>query len=149
MDFDVVVVTVNYRLGAFGFLSTQDTTIPGNYGLKDQLLALKWVKENIHIFGGDSDKVTINGQSAGSAMVGYHILSKQSKGLFRGAIMHSGSPICSWAVQRNAKTFAYKLAEGVDSTFSITRNSSEELLELLRSVSGSDLNKIALKVYLN
>lgn len=145
MDFDVIVVTVNYRLGIFGFLSTQDTTIPGNYGLKDQLLALKWVNENIHLFGGDPAKVTINGQSAGGAVVGYHIISKESKGLFRAAIMQSGSPICSWALQRNARTFAYKLTQRIDPTFS-TSNSSDQLLALLKSVPAKQLNSVYLEV---
>lgn len=77
---DVVVVVPNYRVGPFGFLSTQDTTIPGNYGLKDQLFVLQWVQKNIHLFGGDPTKVTINGQSAGAASVGYHLVSKKSAG---------------------------------------------------------------------
>lgn len=77
---DLVVVTANYRLGPFGFLSTQDLVIPGNQGLKDQLLALKWVNQNIHLFGGDPDQVTISGQSAGAVMTSYHIVSEKSAG---------------------------------------------------------------------
>lgn len=61
-------------------MSTGDTVIPGNYGLKDQLLALKWVKNNIKYFNGDPNKVTIFGQSAGGASVTFHLMSKQSKG---------------------------------------------------------------------
>lgn len=61
MDEDVIVVTFNYRLGAFGFLSTGDATVPGNNGLKDQVNALKWVKENIQKFGGNPDLVTVFG----------------------------------------------------------------------------------------
>ncbi|KAK6622889.1 hypothetical protein RUM43_008740 [Polyplax serrata] len=94
---DVVLVTLNYRLGAFGFLSLQNENVPGNAGLKDQNLALKWVQKNIRAFGGDPNKVTIFGESAGSVSVHYHILSKASAGLFQGAIMESGSVLSSWA----------------------------------------------------
>jgi carboxylesterase 2 len=62
----------------------------GNYGILDQIAALKWVKENIRAFGGDPSKVTIGGQSAGGASTGIHILSPLSEGLFRGAIPQSG-----------------------------------------------------------
>lgn len=63
-----------------GFLTTEDGVIPGNLGMKDQLLALKWVNRNIAAFGGDPNKVTIAGQSAGSTSVSFHVLSAQSKG---------------------------------------------------------------------
>lgn len=63
-----------------GFLSTGDKAISGNMGLKDQRLALKWIQQNIHLFGGDPEKVTIMGQSAGSASVTYQILSPGSAG---------------------------------------------------------------------
>lgn len=66
---DVVIVTLNYRLGALGFLNTGDTSSPGNYGLKDMILALKWIRTNIAGFGGDASSVTIFGQSAGGAAV--------------------------------------------------------------------------------
>lgn len=63
-----------------GFLSTEDDILPGNYGMKDQVLALKWVKSNIEKFGGDPNKVTIFGESAGGVSVGLHLLSPMSKG---------------------------------------------------------------------
>jgi carboxylesterase type B len=62
---DVVVVSINYRYSAFGFLSTGDKNAPGNQGLKDLVLGLKWVRHNIENFGGNSDDVTIFGHSAG------------------------------------------------------------------------------------
>jgi carboxylesterase type B len=80
LEKDVVVATLNYRLGILGFLSTGDMVVPGNNGLKDQVMALKWIKNNIENFGGDPNKITIFGQSAGSASVSYHMQSPQSKG---------------------------------------------------------------------
>ncbi|KAL3282159.1 hypothetical protein HHI36_005354 [Cryptolaemus montrouzieri] len=80
LDRDIVLVVTNYRLGALGFLSTGDSVSPGNYGLKDQSLALKWVKKNIEYFGGDPDSITLFGESAGGASANYHMLSPLSKG---------------------------------------------------------------------
>ncbi|XP_042874959.1 cocaine esterase-like [Penaeus japonicus] len=80
MNHDIVLVILQYRLGIMGFLSTEDEVIPGNFGLKDQTLALHWVQENIHHFGGDAARVTIFGESAGGASVNMHMLSPKSKG---------------------------------------------------------------------
>lgn len=80
MDQDIVLVTVNYRLGSLGFLSTGDKESPGNYGLKDQVEALKFVKNNIAAFGGDPNSVTIAGYSAGAFSVTLHLLSPLSQG---------------------------------------------------------------------
>lgn len=92
----LVVVTLNYRVGILGFLATPELNqesghnASGNYGILDQIAALRWVKENIVAFGGDSSKVTIGGQSAGGASTALHIISPLSKDLFRGAIPQSG-----------------------------------------------------------
>ncbi|CAG2177018.1 unnamed protein product, partial [Oppiella nova] len=88
--YDVVVVSANYRLGRLGFLHGDDETAPGHLGLYDQLFALKWVRDNIHLFGGDRDEITMFGESAGSWSVSAHILSPLSKVLFKRAIMQSG-----------------------------------------------------------
>eukprot|EP00058_Branchiostoma_floridae_P021065 XP_002606555.1 hypothetical protein BRAFLDRAFT_247407 [Branchiostoma floridae] len=86
----VIVVTVNYRLSVFGFLSTGDRTAPGNYGLMDQRAAIQWVKDNINNFGGDPDRITLFGESAGGASVSMQMLSPQNNGLFQRAICQSG-----------------------------------------------------------
>lgn len=87
---DVIIVTLNYRLGVLGFINAPGTDVKGNYGMLDQVLALKWVQNNIANFGGDPNKVTIFGESAGGVSVSLHLISPLSKGLFQRAIMHSG-----------------------------------------------------------
>lgn len=88
---DVIVVVGNYRVGVFGFLSLgPHSSCPGNAGLMDQQLSLKWVQDNIDEFGGDKNNVTIFGESAGAMSVQYHITSPLSRGLFHKAISHSG-----------------------------------------------------------
>lgn len=77
----LLIINVFCNKPFLGFFSTGDSVIPGNAGLKDQLLALKWVQNNIAVFGGDSSKVTIFGESAGGASVGYLIISPAAKGL--------------------------------------------------------------------
>ncbi|XP_018321730.1 esterase FE4-like isoform X2 [Agrilus planipennis] len=96
LDEDVVFVTLNYRLGVLGFISTGDKEAPGNLGLKDQVQALRWVKENIQYFGGNPNLVTIYGYSAGSASVMMHMVSPMSKGLFHRAIASSCSALGTW-----------------------------------------------------
>ena len=91
----IIVVTVNYRLGALGFLAHPDLfkespDAPANFGLLDQLAGLKWVKRNIASFGGDPDNITIAGQSAGGGSVLNHLTSESSIGLYQKAIILSG-----------------------------------------------------------
>lgn len=94
---DIVFVSINYRVGVFGFFAHPELSkesplhSSGNYGLMDQIAALKWVKKNIAAFGGDPDNVTIAGQSAGSMSVNYLVASPKAKGLFNKAIAESGS----------------------------------------------------------
>ncbi|XP_049789550.1 esterase FE4-like isoform X1 [Schistocerca nitens] len=107
----VVAVTINYRLGPLGFLSTEDLVVPGNMGMKDQVQALRWVQQNIAVFGGDPNSVTIFGQSAGGASVHYLVLSPLAKGLFHKAIAESGAALNPWAFARNTRDRAYRLAQ--------------------------------------
>jgi para-nitrobenzyl esterase len=90
---NIVVVTINYRLGALGFLAHPALGPPGavgNYGLTDQQAALRWVRDNIEKFGGDPHKVTVAGESAGGTSVCDHLVAPDSVGLFRAAIVQSG-----------------------------------------------------------
>lgn len=125
----VVLVTLNYRLGALGFLSLENEEVPGNMGLKDQVMALKWVRDNIEAFGGDSSRVTIFGESAGAASVHLHMLSPASRGLFHGAIAESGVALSPWALAQQPRERAFELGRelGIDT------NSTAELLGYLRA----------------
>ncbi|XP_047448502.1 bile salt-activated lipase-like [Mugil cephalus] len=109
----VIVVTVNYRVGTMGFLSTGDSRLPGNYGLWDQHAAISWVRRNIRAFGGNPDNITIFGQSAGAASVSFQMLSPYSKGLFRRAITQGGVALSPWALQRNPMGLTKKVARSV------------------------------------
>ncbi len=119
---DVVVVTLNYRLGLFGFLShpalrTDDPAFPtaGNYGLEDQRAALQWVQRNIAAFGGDPKRVTLFGESAGGYSTCVHYLSSRTAGLFEAAISESGlcgSPVLE-IPRATAEAQGVTLAEGL------------------------------------
>lgn len=109
----VILVTINYRLEVLGFLCLDTKEVPGNAGMKDQVAALKWVNDNIEYFGGDSNNITIFGESAGAASVSYHLVSPMTKGLFKRAICQSGVTTCWWAKvfepRLRAVTLAHKL----------------------------------------
>ncbi|XP_051533037.1 bile salt-activated lipase-like [Myxocyprinus asiaticus] len=110
---NVIVVTLNYRLGTLGFLSSGDSGIPGNYGLWDQHAGIAWVHRNIKAFGGDPNNITVFGESAGAASVNFQIISPKNKGLIRRAISQSGVALCPWAVNRNPRAYAEEIAKKV------------------------------------
>ncbi|XP_066972807.1 juvenile hormone esterase-like [Macrobrachium rosenbergii] len=124
----VILVTIDYRLGVLGFLSTEDDAAPGNLGMKDQTLALRWVNENIEAFGGDRKRITIFGESAGAASVHYQLLSPSSAGLFSGAIMQSGSAFAPWSRGRSFR----KVAEDIAMSFHCPTESSDEMIACLQ-----------------
>lgn len=111
----IVFVSINYRLGVFGFLAHPELTSEsehassGNYGLMDQIAAIRWIKDNIAAFGGDSTKITIGGQSAGSMSVQALIASPLTNGLVQGAIAESGAGRSLMPLQ-NAEEIGAKLA---------------------------------------
>ncbi|XP_058838420.1 esterase B1-like [Topomyia yanbarensis] len=111
---DVVYVSFNYRIGALGFISfsSPELELPGNAGLKDQNLALRWVVENISNFGGDPKNITLFGESAGGCSVHYHMVSEQSKGLFQRAIVMSGCVLNNWSVVPQ-RQFSERLAKAL------------------------------------
>lgn len=76
---DVILVTLNYRLGPYGFMCLHTPEVPGNQGLKDQLIALRWIRDNIESFGGDANVITVLGGSAGARSIDLHLLSRHEK----------------------------------------------------------------------
>ncbi|XP_062609505.1 uncharacterized protein LOC134271297 [Saccostrea cucullata] len=109
----VIVILINYRLGMFGFLSTEDENARGNYGLWDQIEALKWIQKNIGYFGGDPSHVTVFGHSAGGYSIGLLLLSKYSYGLFHRAIAMSGLGLNRRSVTHDARNAAFRVAKFV------------------------------------
>uniref|UniRef100_A0A4W2HIY3 Neuroligin 4 X-linked n=1 Tax=Bos indicus x Bos taurus TaxID=30522 RepID=A0A4W2HIY3_BOBOX len=110
---NVIVITINYRLGILGFLSTGDQAAKGNYGLLDQIQALRWIEENVGAFGGDPKRVTIFGSGAGASCVSLLTLSHYSEGLFQKAIIQSGTALSSWAVNYQPAKYTRILADKV------------------------------------
>nr|AAH57187.1 Es31 protein [Mus musculus]AAH57188.1 Es31 protein [Mus musculus] len=132
---DVVVVTVQYRLGIFGFLSTGDKHMPGNRGFLDVVAALRWVQGNIAPFGGDPNCVTIFGNSAGGIIVSSLLLSPMSAGLFHRAISQSGVVISKILEDLNAWSEAQNFANSV----ACGSASPAELVQCLLQKEGKDL----------
>lgn len=139
---NVVVVTVNYRLGPFGFLylggiGGDDYALSGNCGLLDQIQALKWIKENISSFGGDPDNVTIFGESAGAMSIGALLGMPDAKGLFQQAILQSGA--ASHAIPKEK---ADHIARKILASLNINETNLSSLIDL----PASDLVKASLTV---
>ena len=138
----IIFVSVNYRVGVFGFMAHPGLTkespnnASGNYGLLDQIAALKWVKRNIAAFGGDPDNITIAGQSAGSMSVNALVASPQAKGLFNKAIAESGSFLIKNPTLKS-NTLAAAEQQGVKLAEAMHVNSIEEL----RKVPAEELMK--------
>ncbi|KAI8784827.1 acylcarnitine hydrolase [Biomphalaria glabrata] len=134
---DIIVVTVNYRLGILGFLSTEDDTSPGNYGLWDQILAIKWVKRNIAAFGGDPNDITIAGESAGGASVSILSISPVSKNLFTKVYSHSGFATSLFADYKNPKSDVITLSKKLGCYQ--RSSSSQDIIECLRNKPAASL----------
>ncbi|KAM6309936.1 neuroligin-4, X-linked isoform 1-T1 [Podargus strigoides] len=132
---NVIVVTLNYRLGVLGFLSTGDQAAKGNYGLLDQIQALRWIEENIGSFGGDPKRVTIFGSGAGASCVSLLTLSHYSEGLFQKAIIQSGTALSSWAVNYQPAKYTRILADKVGCDMLDTT----DLVECLRNKNYKEL----------
>jgi len=115
LDRDIILVTVNYRLGALGFLSTEDEAISGNWGLKDQLRAIQWIKENAQAFGGNPEKITVGGVGSGGVSAHLHAMSVLSRRLLYAVISMSGTalrpdvPMAKGVARRRALRIAERL----------------------------------------
>lgn len=156
---DVVLVTINYRIGILGFLSLAQPEYSGNMGLKDQQLALKWAYENVEHFGGDQNRITIFGQSAGnslhtcpiclywirihiysncsfiykgSAATHHQVLSAESRKYFRNAIVMSGSAVHYWGISSLPNHI--DLAVEMTSSWGVPKTHLNEIIDVLKSV---------------
>lgn len=137
---NMILITINYRLGILGFLSTEDGVIPGNFGLKDQVEALRWIQRNIASFNGDPKKVTIVGFSAGGASVQLQYMSPLSDGLFNNGISHSGVAIDPWVMVENSREKAHQIAK-----FMNCPQDHKKLLKCLRGKPAEELVTLAKK----
>ena len=138
----IVLVTVNYRLGIFGFFAHPELTresphkASGNYGLMDQIAALRWVRQNIAAFGGDPDNITVFGQSAGAQDTSLLMTSPLAKSLFHRAIAESGSafmlllpPLIKAEQSGEALAATLKAPSGIESLAYLRNMSASELLQ--------------------
>uniref|UniRef100_A0A1I8PHR9 Carboxylesterase type B domain-containing protein n=1 Tax=Stomoxys calcitrans TaxID=35570 RepID=A0A1I8PHR9_STOCA len=127
---EVIVVTVNYRIGILGFMrpSINENTV-ANFGLLDQIAALHWIKENIHSFGGDKDSVTLMGHSTGAACINYLMISPVASGLFHRAILMSGSAMSDWSATNHSMQLTMQIAHGLNCPLN---DDNEEMLSCLR-----------------
>ncbi|PNF39412.1 hypothetical protein B7P43_G13012 [Cryptotermes secundus] len=127
-----IIVCGVWVIGVLGasFLSTEDAECPGNNGMKDQVAALRWVRDNIAEFGGNPNSVTIFGESAGGSSTHLHMLSPASKGLFHRAISQSGIVLSPWALTPPGSPKL--VAEQVADVFNCPVQSSSELISCLR-----------------
>lgn len=108
---DVIVVTINYRLHVLGFISIPSLGINGNAGLKDQQMALEWVKENISSFNGDPDRICLFGESAGGVSTHLHVLNQKSRNLISSAVCQSGNALINWGYLKDPEEKTRRLAK--------------------------------------
>lgn len=134
---NVIVVSINYRLGPLGFLYTATEDAPGNQGLLDQVMALKWVYDNVANFGGSQETVTIFGESAGAVSVGFHLMSPLSMNYFSRAILQSASPTADWAVQSESQ--ATVRAQRLASTLGCPVSSIAGMVACLKSADAQNV----------
>ncbi|KAH6929811.1 hypothetical protein HPB50_005962 [Hyalomma asiaticum] len=139
---DVVYITVNYRVGMFGFFKTNMPEYKGNAGMFDQVEAMKWIKVNAKAFGGDPEEITLWGQSAGAVSVTYHMLSPLSRGLFKRAYVQSGAPGSALALMKlNTPAVAHR-AMGLLGCYKPTipwKQQAQESMKCIQSVDATEL----------
>nr|CAD6495185.1 Glutactin-like [Lepeophtheirus salmonis salmonis] len=140
---DVIVVAINYRVGILGFLCLDSDESAGNQGMLDILLALEWVQKYIEHFGGDKERVTIFGESAGSATIGHLLLSPSTreKNLFKYGIGQSGSAISPWAFDREPRRSGYEFAERLGCKTINENEDDDSIVKCLRNFEDWEITK--------
>ncbi|KAG6451700.1 hypothetical protein O3G_MSEX007299 [Manduca sexta] len=143
MKEDVMIVNINYRVGPMGFISYEDDLLPGNNGIKDVILALKWLQQNIHKFGGDPYKVTLMGNEGGGVLVDILLQSPKAKGLFSAVIMQSGTTWQSMYFNGKPRDKALALAKELEKHVSTSAQLIKEFSEFsAQKISESELHSI-------
>lgn len=145
---DVVVASMQYRIGAFGFLylkkyfNEASEEAPGNMGLWDQALAIQWVKANAEAFGGDPDLITLFGESAGGGAVSIHLLSPVTKGLARRGILQSGTMNAPWSYMsgERALKIARDLVHDCNCNSSLLETQPEGVMDCMRAVDAKTIS---------
>ncbi|XP_053403602.1 acetylcholinesterase-like [Mercenaria mercenaria] len=135
---NVIVVSMQYRVGALGYLALFHREAPGNAGMFDQVMALDWVQHNIHFFGGNPHSVTLFGESAGAVSVGMHMMSPLSRSKFHRVILQSGAPQAAWATvsDKEAKNRALILAKNFQCNYPET----PDIIDCLRRVPANEFH---------
>ncbi|XP_055330253.1 bile salt-activated lipase-like [Paramacrobiotus metropolitanus] len=142
LETDAVYVALNYRVSIFGFLSTGDENLPGNYGVGDCKTALNWIVKHIEKFSGDVNQITVFGQSAGAILTSTLYMDPESRERIRAALALSGSILMDNALKSDPKPVPMELAEKVN----CTRRSTREMVHCLKDVPVSVLLQAAKKL---
>ncbi|CAG9564144.1 unnamed protein product [Danaus chrysippus] len=140
MKENVILVTISHRLGSLGFLAFEDKLLPGNNGIRDVVLALNWIKDNIKNFGGDPSKVTLMGHKAGAVIVDILLHSPKGKDLFSGVILQSETSFSSMYFDEHPKKRAIELSDHLEQK----ATTSESLLQRLSDVPALKLTEAEL-----
>lgn len=126
--YDVVIVTINYRLGALGFLSTADENSPGNYGILDQAMAIKWVHDNAEFFNGDRSSITLFGPGSGAASAGLLMVAPATRNIVTKVIAQSGSALADWGLihdmwraQNTSRVFGQQVGCSIDTSWKLVQ----------------------------
>lgn len=142
-----IIVTINYRVGAFGFLYlnqhfTNSEEAPGNMGLWDQALALRWLRDNARVFGGDPNLITIFGESAGGSSVSLHLISPVTRGLVRRGILQSGTLNAPWSYMTGEKAneVARVLVDDCGCNSTMLQENPARVMACMRSVDAKTLS---------
>jgi len=144
---NAIIASIQYRVGAFGFLYLNQHFVnseeaPGNMGLWDQALALKWLRENARVFGGDPDLITIFGESAGGSSVSLHLISPVTQGLVRRGILQSGTLNAPWSYMTGEKAneVARVLVDDCGCNSTMLQENPARVMACMRSVDAKTLS---------
>ncbi|XP_047486773.1 acetylcholinesterase-like [Penaeus chinensis] len=137
-----IVASMQYRVGAFGYIYLDIDEAPGNQGMYDQALAMKWIKDNAPYFGGNPERITLFGESAGASSAAFHLLSPVSIDLFDKVILQSGVPNNPWAIMSADKAYdiALKLVDDCKCNSSLVAEDPSRVMECMRRVDAASIS---------